>query len=53
MSGKGACVLVTGGAGYVGSHTSLVLLQHGYQVVVIDNLVNVVPGKIFNYSNFY
>ena len=33
-------ILVTGGAGYIGSHTSLVLLQAGYDVVVIDNLRN-------------
>lgn len=33
-------VLVTGGAGYVGSHTTLALLQAGYQVVVLDNLCN-------------
>jgi UDP-glucose 4-epimerase len=33
-------ILVTGGAGYIGSHTSLVLLQKGYQVVVVDNLCN-------------
>ena len=33
-------ILVTGGAGYIGSHTCLELLQAGYQVVVVDNLVN-------------
>ena len=33
-------VLVTGGAGYIGSHTCLELLESGYGVVVIDNLVN-------------
>ncbi len=33
-------VLVTGGAGYIGSHTSVVLLEAGVRVVVIDNLDN-------------
>ena len=33
-------VLVTGGAGYIGSHTSLCLLEEGHDVVVFDNLVN-------------
>jgi UDP-glucose 4-epimerase len=33
-------VLVTGGSGYIGSHTTLVLLQAGFDVVVLDNLCN-------------
>jgi len=33
-------ILVTGGAGYIGSHTCLVLLDCGYQVTVVDNLSN-------------
>ena len=33
------CVLVTGGAGYIGSHAVLALLDAGYPVVVVDNLV--------------
>ena len=33
-------VLITGGAGYIGSHTCVELLEAGYEVVVIDNLCN-------------
>jgi UDP-glucose 4-epimerase len=33
-------ILVTGGAGYIGSHTCLELLQAGYEVTVVDNLSN-------------
>lgn len=33
-------ILVTGGAGYIGSHTLIELIQSGYDVVVVDNLAN-------------
>ena len=33
-------VLVTGGAGYIGSHTCVELLEAGHEVFVIDNLCN-------------
>ena len=33
-------ILVTGGAGYIGSHTCLDLLQNGHETVVVDNLCN-------------
>jgi len=33
-------ILVTGGAGYIGSHTCLELLQSGYEIIVVDNLCN-------------
>lgn len=35
-----ACILVTGGTGYIGSHTVVELQQQGYDVVVVDNLSN-------------
>jgi UDP-glucose 4-epimerase len=33
-------ILVTGGAGYIGSHTCLELLQNGYELIIMDNLSN-------------
>ena len=42
-------ILLTGGAGYIGSHTSLCLIEKGHAVTVVDNLVNgnvnLVPKK--------
>ena len=39
-------VLVTGGAGYIGSHTCVELLNSGYGVIVIDNLCNSNPKSL-------
>lgn len=33
-------ILVTGGAGFIGSHTCVRLLESGKEIVVVDNLVN-------------
>lgn len=33
-------ILVTGGAGYIGSHNCVALIEHGHEVIVVDNLVN-------------
>ena len=37
MKGK---ILVTGGTGFIGSHTTVELINKGYEVVIIDNLSN-------------
>ena len=39
-------VLLTGGAGYIGSHTALCLLQAGFEVVALDNLTNSNPEAL-------
>jgi len=39
-------ILVTGGAGYIGSHTVVSLLEAGYKVVILDNLSNSHPKVI-------
>ena len=42
-------ILLTGGAGYIGSHVAHLLLDHGYSVTIIDSLItgnkNLVPKK--------
>jgi UDP-glucose 4-epimerase len=39
-AGMTETILVTGGAGYIGSHTCVALLEAGYDVVVVDDLSN-------------
>lgn len=62
-------VLVTGGAGYIGSHCVLALIEKGYEVVIFDNLttghretvdelsnygkVNFVKGDLTNFDDIY
>ena len=39
-------ILVTGGAGFIGSHTCVELLENGYDIIVVDNLVNSKPESL-------
>ena len=39
-------ILVTGGAGYIGSHTCIELMANGYDVIVVDNLCNSNPKSL-------
>ncbi len=39
-------ILITGGCGYIGSHTCLELLNSGHSIVVVDNLVNASPKAL-------
>ena len=40
------CILVTGGAGYIGSHAVVELVGAGYGVVIVDNLCNSSIGAL-------
>ncbi|WHY77004.1 UDP-glucose 4-epimerase GalE [Neobacillus sp. WH10] len=39
-------ILVTGGAGYIGSHTSIELLNAGYEIIILDNFSNSKPESL-------
>jgi len=39
-------ILITGGAGYIGSHTGVELLAAGYDIIVVDNFINSKPAAI-------
>lgn len=41
-------ILVTGGAGYIGSHTVVELMQEGHEVVIVDNFYNSKPEALDN-----
>ena len=47
-------ILLTGGAGYIGSHTALSLIENGHMVTVIDNLITgtkrLIPPKAKYYN---
>lgn len=51
MANSKAKVLLTGGAGYIGSHTAKLLIKYGYEVIIIDNLFSSQPKKL--YGRFY
>lgn len=39
-------ILVTGGAGFIGSHTCVELLENGYELVIVDNFINSKPESL-------
>jgi len=43
----GHCILVTGGAGYIGSHTVIEVISAGHLAVVVDNLCNSSYGVFY------
>lgn len=44
-------ILVTGGTGYIGSHTSVELIEEGFDVIIIDNLYNSEAGVVDRIHN--
>lgn len=41
-------ILVTGGTGYIGSHTCVRLIQEGYEILIVDNFINSKPEVLHN-----
>lgn len=46
-------VLISGGAGFIGSHVTEELLSHGYEVVIVDNLTTGLSGNLSKKVKFY
>ena len=47
MTGEAeATILLTGGAGFIGSHCIVELVKEGYQCIVVDNFSNSYPGEL-------
>ena len=44
-------ILVTGGLGFIGSHTCVTLLEKGYKILILDSLINSSIGVIDNIKN--
>ena len=45
MSGAGKTVFVTGGGGYVASHSIVELLKEDFNVIAVDNFINSIKGR--------
>ena len=45
-------ILLTGGAGYIGSNVALALIRDGYEVVILDNLSNSSIQVIYDLQDF-
>ena len=46
-------LLITGGAGFIGSHTVLELLNRNFDIVVVDNCVNAFKTGLHSFHTFY
>ena len=46
-------ILVLGGAGYIGSHTVYELVDAGYEVIVVDNLLTGFKEAVHPHAKFY
>ena len=44
-------ILVTGGCGYIGSHTCVCLVKYGYNVVILDSLINSFDNSFLKIKN--
>ncbi len=52
-SAKKPLVLTTGGAGFIGSHTIVELIEAGYETVILDNFCNSSRGRHFWKYSYY